>query len=29
MKERIRHLGGNLEIRNTDGTTVILLVPLT
>jgi len=29
MKERIRHLRGNLEIKNTDGTTIILLVPLT
>ena len=28
MKKRIATLGGNLEIKNTDGTTIILVVPL-
>ena len=29
MKKRIKNLGGNLEIRNTSGSTIILSVPLT
>jgi len=29
MKKRIKNLGGSLEIRNTNGSTVILSVPLT
>ncbi|HEY5825034.1 MAG TPA: ATP-binding protein, partial [Cyclobacteriaceae bacterium] len=28
MKKRIENLGGNLEIKNTDGSTIILAVPL-
>ena len=28
MKKRITNLGGNVEIKNTDGSTVILVVPL-